>query len=71
MQLPLTSSFTTHGHAVFPFAFSRLLDRHGGRLDLQQPDIADRVRPRSARRAAASPASTFRTSGGRVHVHLH
>jgi hypothetical protein len=69
MQLPLTSSVTVHGHAAFPF--SRFLDWHEGRLDGQQPEIADRVRPGSARRAAALPTSSFPTSGGRVHAHLH
>ena len=71
MQLLLTSSVTAHGHAALPFSFSRLLDWHGGWPAGQQPEIADRAPPGSARRAAASPTSSFPTSGGRVHVHLH
>ena len=71
MQLSFTSSVIAHGHAVFPFPFSRLLDWPGGRPDGQRPDIADRAPPWSARRAAASPTSSFPTSGGRGHAHLH
>lgn len=71
MQVSFTSSLTAHGHAVFAFPCSRLVDWHGGRLGGQQPEIADRAPPRPARRAAASPTSSFPTSGGRVHVHLH
>ena len=71
MQLPLTSSVTTHGHAAFLLPVSRFLDWHGGRLDGQQPEIVDRVRPGSARRAASSPTSPFPTFGGCAHVHLH
>jgi hypothetical protein len=71
MQLSFTSSVTARGHAEFLLPFSRLLNRHRGRLDGQQPDIADQVPPRPARRAASSPISLFPTSGGRGHVHLH
>ena len=68
MQLPLTSSVTTHGHAAFPFPFSRFLDWPAGRPDGQQPEIADGAPPMSVRRAASSPTSSFPTSGGRVHA---
>lgn len=71
MQVSFTSSVTAQGHAELPFPCSRLLDWHGGRPDGQQPDIADRAPPWSARRAAVSPTSSFPTSGGRVHAHLH
>jgi hypothetical protein len=71
MRLSFTSSVTAHGHAVVLLPFSRLLNRPGGRLVGQQPDIADRAPPGSARRAASSPTSLFPTSGGRVHAHLH
>lgn len=68
MQVSLTSSVSTHGHGVLPFPFSPLLDWHEGRLNGQQPEIADRAPLRSARRAASSATLLFPTSGGRVHA---
>jgi hypothetical protein len=68
MQLPITSSVTAHGHAVFPFPFPRLLNWHEGRLDGQQRGVAYGVPRTAVCPVPASPTSLFPASGGRVHA---
>lgn len=61
MQLRLTSSIRTHDHTVVQFPSLRSPEGHGGRLDGQQQEIADRAPLTSARRAVSSPTATHTT----------